>query len=542
MMNAKNLVTAALTAGAMLGLTALANAQQLTVGTVTGNCGQQVIVPITVSGASNIDAFGMDITFSNSCVTYVRTEAGTATADWGTIGGNLLSPGVVRVGGAKFSGTAVNGSGQILRLVLQCGAGACGCVTNLTVSNRVDDLASATVTNGQVTCATASAGTVQKIREYNFDGGMDQGWLFFAGSAPTFSAPSNLSAPGYLLIAAQNNTNTYGFFVSSGNGLTMIDFDPMADGTQTGALHERQGPHYLVRYHVRRTTADRTKAPVMRLRANSANFETYNILTVSSVPTFDSVPNIFTNSAMDLFFQPHPLMYSLPAGQRTYAVAFDIIGFDGSDDANGGYLIDKVEIFAVPLPKVVKVADVKEYNFAAAAQFDDWDQLQSSFTDIGFSTAVGTGLIMNAPNPDNAFGNWQSKFGAISPNATGQAGQLFVKLRYLVGANEPSGRKVPQMRFRAAPANFTSVAETGVVDTDTFTFVPRQGNDRIFHTYLKVPTGAGSFPIIAAWDLLSFESFANQADRDLNATSPQNVILRNLKVELVRVDDYPAVN
>lgn len=534
MMTTKKRLAAAVCAAAFASLVSVAGAQSLTVGSPAGTTGNQVTVSINVGSVTNMDAFGFDLAYNTSCLDYVSTAAGTATSGW-NIGGNEISNGTIRLGGFKGGGTAITGAGEVLRVTFQ--ASGTACTSNLTVSGLVDDLVGASVTNGTVTITQGAAGNVTLLKEYNFTNDQE-GWSFVTAT-PTFTAPSNLSAPGYLMLASNDdNTLTFGNFVSPADGVVLDAFTPPG-----GTLAEQQGPHYLVRYYVRRTTADATKANTFRLRVNSSNSEDYHILTVNSVPTFSSVPGIYESTAVDLLFQPHPLIYSLPSASQRYFAAFDIINAGTGDDPNGGYLIDKVEVYSLSLDKVQLVSNAKEYTFANAAEFDDWENFNyaPTFTAINFSTQTGKGLVMNAPNPTSAFGNWQSKAGAISVNATGQSGDLYVKLRYKAEADETSARKVPQMRFRAAPTDFTSVAETGVVDTDTFTFVPSAGNPRYFYTYLKVPAAA-QFPIFAAWDLLSFESFANPTDQAQNETSAQNVYLTNLDIDLVRVADYPAVN
>jgi hypothetical protein len=137
-------------------LPALVGAQtlSLTVGNVTRTCGGEVVVPATVSGAGTISSFGLDVAFLPQCLQFVRVEPGAATADWGLVGGNEVVMGVVRVGGTRFTGSPITGSGEILRLVFTCRPEACGCTSALIVSNLVDGLTGATLFNGSVVCST----------------------------------------------------------------------------------------------------------------------------------------------------------------------------------------------------------------------------------------------------------------------------------------------------------------------------------------------------------------------------------------------------
>ncbi|MDK2971527.1 MAG: hypothetical protein PWP23_1282 [Candidatus Sumerlaeota bacterium] len=385
------------------------------------------------------------------------------------------------------------------------------------------------------------------LRSYGFDQDAE-GWSYVASTV--FREPFTMVNPGYLGLASDDdNDETYGYFVSPANALEMLPFDPMADSTQTGALWERQGPHYLLRYWVRRAVADRNLAPTLRLRANSKNFESYHSLIMPSVNDASGIPDIYESQPIDLLIHPHPLMYEQAAQDRTYYVSADIINADqtstpGGDAINGGYLIDRVEIYVVPLESIEYVAPVKDWDFETATQFDDW-QFFTYSQFVAPDSATGSGALqMSAPDPDGAHGNWQNLPGTLTADLTGQSGALFVRARARLGADEPSGYKVPEQRLRIMPTDFTTVAETGILDISSATFVPRLNEDRYVYSYLPVPAKAagGSLDMHAAWDLLSFEAFATPSDRILFETSDKTIYLQDLQVDLIRIQNYPPAN
>jgi hypothetical protein len=396
-----------------------------------------------------------------------------------------------------------------------------------------------------VTLNLSYAGHPNLLARYTFDESME-GWTFHSVT-PTFKAPFQMFEPGFLALAADNdNDRTYGHFTSPLTGFAMVSFDPMADSGQAGELWQRQGHHYLMRFHVRRATADRHRSPTLRIRANSRNYESYHTFIMPAYNDASGIPDIYESTPIDFLIQPHPLMYTVPAADRTYLLSFDIINADM--DANrdvearhGGFLLDRVEVFLVPLADIQTLAPVKTWDFESVAQFNQWQFLTYAAYEDPVATTGGGALQARIPNPAGAFGNWQNLPGTLPADLRGQTGALFLRMRARLRADEPSGYKVPEQRIRLMPEDFTTISESGVVDIASATFVPRLGHDRYLYAYLAVPAKARNtvLPLHAAWDLLSFESFATPDQRVLFETSALPVYLDELKVDLIRVQNFP---
>jgi cohesin domain-containing protein len=139
----------------MYSLSAIAQVS-LEVGSDEAACGEALDIPITVSGATDLDAFGMVLHYDSTKLSYVSTTAGTATTDWAAVSGNETTPGQVTIGGFKGAGTAVSGTGELVVVTLTCDV--CPSSSDLTLSDLVDDVAGAPTTPGTATCSDAPYG------------------------------------------------------------------------------------------------------------------------------------------------------------------------------------------------------------------------------------------------------------------------------------------------------------------------------------------------------------------------------------------------
>lgn len=390
----------------------------------------------------------------------------------------------------------------------------------------------------QITIHVREADRTRRVNAYSFD--LDaEGWFF---QSPAYTAPLHSEDAGRLKLLANNdNTGTFGYYVTF-HGVVLDDFDPMADPSQSGDLHERQGPHYLARFYIRRTTADPAKAPALRLRANASNFEDYHTLVINSPenpPTV--VPGFDKPTAVDMVFQPHPYMYNLPTQERWYYLAMDLISFLPEDDPNGGYELERVDVYRFPLHAVETVAAVKSYDFTTGEQAGDWAtfSFEPTFAAAEFESLPGE-LTLAIPEPDPAMGTWQTLPFTVMADWQNYTGKLFVRMRCVVTADEANAYKVPWMRFRLAPHEFSHVAVHGLYDLNSATFTPSGGAERVVYTYMEVPPAVASpWGVHLAWDALSFEEFATEEDRAQFQTSPEKVRLHRVDVDLVRLVGYP---
>jgi hypothetical protein len=116
------------------------------VGSDDGNCGDVLKVPVVVNNADNVSSFGFDVEYDASTFNYLSTQTGEATSSWVLVQANEVEPGIVRVGGFRGVGAPVVGSGELV--VLTFLVDICPSVSDVTVSNQVDDVANSLVSAG----------------------------------------------------------------------------------------------------------------------------------------------------------------------------------------------------------------------------------------------------------------------------------------------------------------------------------------------------------------------------------------------------------
>lgn len=416
-------------------------------------------------------------------------------------------------------------------------------VEPLSVDTLRNEITFSTSQSGYFAVAGRELPAIFEVVTYDFEADMN-GWIYLA--IPPYAEPAHQHANGVLELTAVNTTEiTVGSWVTAFNhSIPITPFDPMSDATQTGELKERESDHYLVRYWMKRSVADPAEVPLLRLRVNSSNFQHYHSLDYNNAPDNQFLPSAAEFTALDLLFQPHPYMSTLPGDQLYYYAAFDIISFpNGADPAKtGAYQLDKVEVFRIPRQSVKTVTPVKSYDFTTDGQKQEWTSFSfaPTFAAPTFSSE-GTRLAMAAPNPDSAFGTWQNNIFTIGADVSAATGKLFMKSKWRAGSDEPNPLKVPHLRYRSMPQNFHVVAVTGSIDIPPGDWHPKQGDDRIFYGYLEVPpvVDGGIYWVHAAWDIMSFESFASEEDRQAQETSSLPAFVDELDFDLVRIDGYP---
>jgi hypothetical protein len=77
------------------------------------------IVPVEVSSAFGMKAFGLDVNYSSDRLTFLRINRTELTKDFVAVDGNEIESGVVRIGGYSTSGIQDVNSGMLVELVFQ---------------------------------------------------------------------------------------------------------------------------------------------------------------------------------------------------------------------------------------------------------------------------------------------------------------------------------------------------------------------------------------------------------------------------------------
>lgn len=136
----------------------------LKIGMGSGAPSQSVEITIKTDDVNNCSAFGFDMQFDTTKLSFVTANKGTATNDWAAVSGSAITGGV-RVGGFAGSGTPFSGMDQeICKVTLKVENAACpaGGAIELDAINLKDSLKGATVVKGSITATCGSSASSTK--------------------------------------------------------------------------------------------------------------------------------------------------------------------------------------------------------------------------------------------------------------------------------------------------------------------------------------------------------------------------------------------
>jgi hypothetical protein len=81
--------------------------------------GGLLVVPVEVTDAFNMKAFGLEVKYSTDKMTFLGVEPAELTRDFVAVAGNEVANGVVRVGGYGMSGIQERPGGVLVELIFQ---------------------------------------------------------------------------------------------------------------------------------------------------------------------------------------------------------------------------------------------------------------------------------------------------------------------------------------------------------------------------------------------------------------------------------------
>lgn len=130
------------------------NAGEIGVRELVGDIGDTVGVAVTVNTVTDVDAFGVDLTFPTNLLTHVRTDPGNLVATWATFSGTFVpARGVVRIGGFDVTPIPAGTVGRLAVVhfeIMTAGA------DSFSTGNAIDDLL------GYVSCESVHVPTAAR--------------------------------------------------------------------------------------------------------------------------------------------------------------------------------------------------------------------------------------------------------------------------------------------------------------------------------------------------------------------------------------------
>ncbi len=160
-----------------------------------------------------------------------------------------------------------------------------------------------------------------------------EGWTY-GGAAGVYEMPQFSHVPEALLISAQGETNCFGFWNS----------DPADVVTSTAA------ELYRATFYVRTNQPDRWRVPTFRLRLGTSLGRL--ITTQEILSANDSEMSPYYDSADPAYQFEYPVYLYKPKTEEplNLLLAFDLLNFDETDDAETLLILDRVRLDRLTLP------------------------------------------------------------------------------------------------------------------------------------------------------------------------------------------------
>jgi hypothetical protein len=319
------------------------------------------------------------------------------------------------------------------------------------------------------------------LRDYDF-GLTSERWT--SVTLPVyFTPPDCFYMAGYIVLTAQGNTNTYGFWGSEPDAVPVI-----ADCL------------YRARWTVATDVTDPLRVPHMQLRVNSQNFQQADVLAVSSCGDGSYAPTP-EGRTYEMYFLPPESCLGKPEDQDDLMLSFDILNFDPEDAADGSLLLDSVAVEAIPLDTLSTPAVVKTWSFDAGEEGWEFGSAPLFFTSP-VSGVSGGALWLIAENNTNTFGYWSGP----SDEVHAEEGKLY-RVRFGVSTNVVNQEEVAQLRLRVSSEDFQA-STVKVISSVMGGEMSPSPAVHTYEVYFYPPqslVGTEADSILAAFDMLNFD-------------------------------------
>jgi len=300
----------------------------------------------------------------------------------------------------------------------------------------------------------------------------EEGWT--TGTAVVFSPPQWVFEPGSLKLISQNNTNTFGFWVSPENAIPVT-----------------QEYLYRAQFTVSTDVAQPEIVPQIRLRVNARNLQQADYLTIDSNGDGGASPTP-EGMTYDLYFVP-------PANEQFCMLAFDLLNFTSNDAPDAELALDSVLIDRFQLDTLDDSAGTSwTYDFETSQEFWFPGDGTYAFTDPEFIWDEGALHLRSATNT-NTFGFWHSD----GIDVIVEDNRLY-RGTFEVRTDEPERSLVPQMRLRFNTANMQAARTLEISSIGDGANSPCTTNTIYDRLYFLPPANCVGSGLIVSFDILNF--------------------------------------
>jgi hypothetical protein len=299
-----------------------------------------------------------------------------------------------------------------------------------------------------------------------------EGWT--TATAPiVFSPPNFVFEPDYLKMLSSTNINTFGYWKSPERAIPVAaDF------------------LYRARFSVSTNVTEQWLVPQVRVRANSANLQQSNYITIESTGNGSASP-VPSSTDYDLYFVG-------PANDTAMMLAFDLLNFNPEDAAVAELALDSVTVDCFRIAELPTASILQSYSFEMSQ--DGWTTAGAPmiFTLPEYIYSPGA-LELRAKNNTSSFGYWQNNVADIII----EANRLY-KGTFEVRTDVTDQSRVPQLRLRFNATNLQASCTFGIESVGDAGNSPVTSNTTYDGLYFMPPANCVGEGLIVSFDLLNF--------------------------------------
>ena len=163
---------------------------------------------------------------------------------------------------------------------------------------------------------------LQEVKRYTFTSGYE-GWQFYSQTPFTAPVGSWENTNGCIVLTAQDNTNTFGYFLSP--------FDLLIEANKL----------YRIKFTIRNYTSLIDQTPTYRFRVSSQNGQIGAVTSISSIAGSQAVADS-NGKTYEVYIDPP--QSAIGSSYPNLVFSFDILNFLTDDDPNGSVGLDEVII------------------------------------------------------------------------------------------------------------------------------------------------------------------------------------------------------
>ncbi len=299
-----------------------------------------------------------------------------------------------------------------------------------------------------------------------------EGWT--TGTAVVFTAPQWVFEPGRLKLVAENNTNTFGYWVSPEN-----------------AVPVNEGYLYRARFTVSTDVTMPELVPQIRIRVNSSNFQQADCITIDSNGDGSASPTP-EGTIYDLYFVP-------PTNDQYCMLAFDLLNFNTYDAAHAELALESVLVERFRLDTLDGSTTINwTYDFETSQEFWLPGDGTFTFTDPEFFWDDGA-LHLRSMTNTNTFGYWHN-----DPIDIIVEEDRLYRGTFEVRTDETDPGRVPQMRLRFNTANMQAARSLEITSIGDGANSPATTITTYDRLYFLPPANCVGNGLIVSFDILNF--------------------------------------